>query len=307
MGEFLSMKKMKTNIGNIWAAGGCVEVKNLVTDKPDYFSHGTLSNVMSRVAADSVAGKDNTFSGSVDSHYLTLFNNNVCSAGLTEKRAKELGFKTSSIIGFMPDRAEYDPEGKTILGKLVYEKPGMRLLGLQLIGEGEITRYIDLFSILLSQKRTVQDLYNLQYGSNSVHSPSMSPLSYLGFMAVNQEEDGIKNINPLLAPSFNGIFVDVRELSEIESLPFSGKSIQVKLSELRQRLKDFSLDDPVMFFCQKGPRGYEAARIFVNYGYQNVSYLGGGNLLYSKIIKSNFAENLNPNLTLNQTNSINKD
>ncbi len=291
-GGILVDEQMRTNIHNIWAAGGCVEIRDLVTGKPDYLSPGSLSNIMGRVAADSIAGENSTFKGSVGSYCLTLFNNNICSAGLTEKRAKELCFKTSSVIGFIPDRAEYDPEGKTILGKLVYEKPGFRLLGLQLIGEGEVTRYIDTFSILLSQKRTVHDLFSLQYGCNPVHSPSISPLSYLGFMATNQEIGGVKNINPILASSFNGLFVDVRELPEIESLPFSGKSIHMKLSELRERLKDFDLDYPIIFFCQKGPRGYEAAGTLVNYGYKNVSYLGGGNLLYSNISKSCYAKNL---------------
>ena len=63
-----------------------------------------------------------------------------------------------------------------------------------------------------------------------------------------------------------------------------------------------------MFICEKGPRSYEAARIFTNHGYKNVSYLAGGNLLFSGISKSIHAGN--HNLTLNQkkveTNSIRK-
>ena len=40
-----------------------------------------------------------------------------------------------------------------------------------------------------------------------------------------------------------------------------------------------------MFICEKGPRSLEAARIFMNYGYKNVSYLGGGNTFYKEVIK----------------------
>jgi rhodanese-related sulfurtransferase len=49
---------------------------------------------------------------------------------------------------------------------------------------------------------------------------------------------------------------------------------------------DFDLDQHIMFVCGKGPRGYEAARLFKNKGYKNVSYLGAGSFLYNKIIKS---------------------
>jgi NADPH-dependent 2,4-dienoyl-CoA reductase/sulfur reductase-like enzyme len=47
-------EKMKTNVPNIWAAGDCVETKNLVTGKQDYFPLGSLSNRMGRVAANSI-------------------------------------------------------------------------------------------------------------------------------------------------------------------------------------------------------------------------------------------------------------
>ena len=57
-GGIIVDNNMKTNIPNIWAAGDCVETKNLVTGKQDYFSLGSLSNRMGRVAADSIAGKE---------------------------------------------------------------------------------------------------------------------------------------------------------------------------------------------------------------------------------------------------------
>jgi len=40
-----------------------------------------------------------------------------------------------------------------------------------------------------------------------------------------------------------------------------------------------------MFICERGPRSLEAARIFMNYGYKNVSYLGSGNTFYKEVNK----------------------
>lgn len=279
-------EKMKTNIRNIWAAGDCVEIKNLVTGKTECLSFGSLSNRMGRVAADSIAGKEASFKGAVGTVSLKLFDEIVCAAGLTEKKARELGYDAASVIGSFPDRPDYHPESKVLVAKLVYEKSGMRLLGLQIIGEGEVTRYIDVFSELLAQRKTVSSLLELEHGYTPAHSSPISPLNSLGFMAYNQEADGIRNVGPLDALSFEGTFIDVREPAEIESLPFPEESVCIPLSELHTRLDEFDSEAPVMFVCERGPRAYEAARLFLKHGLRNVSYLGGGNLLYEAVIKS---------------------
>lgn len=289
-GGIIVDKEMRTNMRNVWAAGDCVEVRNLVTDRPDLFPFASLSNRMGRVTADSIAGRHASFDGAVGTVSLKLFNNIVCAAGLTESLARKLGYDTGTVIGCWPDKADYHPESKPIVGKLVYEKPGLRLLGLQLVGEGEVSRYADVFSLMLSERKSIEDLIDLEHGHAPAHSSAISPLNYLGFMACNQESDGLKNVSPLSVPSFEGILIDVREVSEVDSSQFPLKSIHIPLSTLRQRIDSFDPDRSVMFFCEKGPRGYEAARLFAQRGHNNACYLGGGNFLYTEMQKSSRAE-----------------
>ena len=272
--------KMKTNIPNIWAAGDCVEVNNLVTGRPDYFSLGSLSNRMGRVAADSIAEEDSSFKGAVGTISLKIFNTTITASGLSEKNANEYGYIVGNVIGTWSDRPDYHPDVKKLYGKLVYEKPGLKLLGLQLIGEGEVTRYIDVFSELLANNKTIYDLVNLEHGYTPAHSSPISPLNYLGSMVINQEVNGVRNIGPNQFLSFDGILIDLREPLEVESSRFSNKAIIIPLSDLRANRDKFKLDRPIMFVCEKGPRSYEAARIFMNFGYKNISYLGGGNAFY---------------------------
>ena len=160
-------EKMKTNIPNVWAAGDCVEVKNLVTNKNDFFALGSLSNRMARVAADSIADLDAKFDGAVGSVSLKIFDLIASATGLTEKKAKLLGFKAESIIGCWSDRPDYHPDAKNLFGKIVFEKKSLKLLGLQLIGEGEVNRYVDIFAELLTNKKTVNDLINLDFIASS--------------------------------------------------------------------------------------------------------------------------------------------
>ena len=273
-------ENMKTNIPNIWAAGNCVEVNNLVTGKPDYFSLGSLSNRMGRVAADSIAEENSSFKGAVGTICLKLFNLNITVSGLTEKNAKELGYNVGSVIGAGPDRSDYHPNVKILFGKLVYEKPGLRLLGLQLVGEGEIARYIDVFSELLANNKNVYDLLNIEHGFNPAHSSPISPLNYFGSIAINQEKDRVINVNPMKLSSFDGTIIDLREHSEVETSGFSNNAILIPFAELRSNMEKFNPDQQIMFICGKGPRAYEAARLFMNNGFKNISYLGGGNALY---------------------------
>ena len=49
--------KMETNLLNVYAAGDCTEVKNLVSNKYEYIPLGTTANKQGRVAGDNASGK----------------------------------------------------------------------------------------------------------------------------------------------------------------------------------------------------------------------------------------------------------
>ena len=127
LGGIIVGERMNTSVPNIWAAGDCVESRNLVTRKPDYFPLGSISNKMGRVAANSIAGRDDSFKGAVGTISLKVFDLVISATGLTEQKAVHHGFKTSSVIGCWKDRPDYHPEAKDIFGKLVYEKDSLKL------------------------------------------------------------------------------------------------------------------------------------------------------------------------------------
>ncbi|MFC2119537.1 FAD-dependent oxidoreductase [Bacteroidota bacterium] len=285
LGGIIVDGNMKTNVTNIWAAGDCVETKNLVTGKPDYFPLGSLSNRMGRVAANSIADRDDSFNGAAGTISVKVFDLIISATGLTEQKAKQHSFKVGSVIGCWSDRPDYHPEAKDLFGKLIYEKDSLKLLGIQLVGEGEVNRYVDVVSELLANNKTVYDLLNIEHGYMPAHSSPISPLNNLGYMVLNQEKDGVVNVNTERLSSFNGLIIDLREAQEIMSAPFQRNAVHIPLSDLRIKRNDFELTKPIMFICEKGPRSLEAARIFMNYGYENVSYLGGGNNFYKEVIK----------------------
>lgn len=291
-GGIIVDERMRTSIPNIWAAGDCIESTNIVSGLPGYYPNGSLANRLGRAAADSINGSKISFKGTVGTVSLKLFDNIICSSGLTERKAKESGIATGSVIGIWSDRSDFHPDVKNTFGKLVYQKPGLKLLGLQLIGEGEVTRYIDVFSELLKERKTLKSLLCLEHAFYPSHSAPISPLNYLGYMAVNQEKEGIINFSPLQLSSFNGLFIDVREAQDAEAKPLPLKSINIPFSAVRTRIHDFDINQEIIFICTKGARSYESARLFANNGFKHVAYLGGGSLLLSELDKVSKYEEL---------------
>jgi rhodanese-related sulfurtransferase len=282
-GGILVDERMRTNVPNIWAAGDCVEIKNIVTGKTECCAMGSLSNRMAREAADSINGKNISFKGTVGSVSIKLFDLIVCKTGLTELKARKFEYDVESVLGCWSDRPEYHPEAKNIFAKIIYEKQTLKLLGLQLAGEGEVTRYIDTFANLLANYETAYQLINLEHAYTPAHSSPVSPLNYLGYIILNREKEGLKDVKPGEVVDFDGNILDVREEFEVTEESNLKKARNIPLSKLRSSIDEIELDKPVLCFCTKGPRSYEAARYLKNHGHNSAGYLSGGLHFYNEL------------------------
>ncbi len=276
--------QMKTNIPDVWAAGDCVNTKDLISGENAFFPLGSLANRQGKVIAESIAGLETEFKGAVGNSSVKVFGFTVASAGLNENTAKKKNIEYSCIWGTFYDRPDYMPESKILFGKLIYERGTFRLLGLQLAGRGEVTRYVDVFSVLSSKHCSIYDLIDFEHAYTPTHSNPMNPLNFLGAMAVSQEIDGIICVNPSQIDSFIGQILDVREQSEIQAEKCQGTGIETSIADYRNIIMGLNKDIPVLVVCQKGPRAYEAARYCVSIGFKDVKYLGGGMQLAKQML-----------------------
>jgi NADPH-dependent 2,4-dienoyl-CoA reductase/sulfur reductase-like enzyme/rhodanese-related sulfurtransferase len=274
-GGIVVNEHLQTNVPNVWAAGDCIETNNLITSKPSLFPLGSLANRQGRVIADNIAGKDSKFKGAIGTISMKAFGFITASAGLTEKDAKRSGFDTGAVTATFYDRPDYHPDNKNLFGKLVYDKKDMRLLGLQLAGYGEVTRYIDSFSVFASNSMTCYDLIDFEHAYTPPHSGPMNPLNSLGAMAISQEE-GVACLSFIEATNFEGQIIDVREDAEVDANTYSEKTKCYSIMEYKKHIDEFDKEKPLLVVCQKGPRSYEAAITFIQNGFKEVKYLGGG-------------------------------
>lgn len=268
-------EQMRTNVPDVWAAGDCVEVNHFVTGKSCYLPLGSLSNRQGRVVAQSIAGRAGKFEGAAGTVSMQVFGLICAAAGLNSAQAKAEGLDFSAVAINIYDRPDYHPDHKTLNAQMVFENSTGRLFGLQLVGAGEVTRYIDAFSIFLQNGATAYDLLEFEHAYNPPHSSPINPLNILGATAINLMEDKIRCFSPIDFDKRAKI-IDVREEDEAEVSPVDFTAERIPLDKLRGEIGKFDKFENYLFLCQRGTRSYEAARIFSAAGFSNVAYIAGG-------------------------------
>jgi NADH oxidase (H2O2-forming) len=162
--------RMETNIKDIFAAGDCAEVPNLITHKPTCSQLGTIAVRQGKVAGTNAGGGYALFDGVLASAVTRLFNTEVGSTGLTVNAAKREGIETVSGIISSKTRADYFPGAKTIRVKLVVEKELQRVIGAQIIGGEEVTQRINALSFAIQNHMTVRELAK----ADTAYAPPLS-------------------------------------------------------------------------------------------------------------------------------------
>jgi len=153
--------RMQTSIDGVYAAGDCAETTNMITGKPFAPQLGTTAVRQGRVAGVNAAGGYSTLTGVLGSAVTRLLDLEIGQAGLTERRAKEVGFKP--VVGAVTakTRAHYYPGGKDIRVKVVVEPESGRVIGAQIIGGEEVTQRVNMVSIAIQKGLTAYEVANI--------------------------------------------------------------------------------------------------------------------------------------------------
>ncbi|MEW5820070.1 MAG: FAD-dependent oxidoreductase [Cyanobacteriota bacterium] len=166
IGETKTIKvnsRMQTNIPDIYAAGDCVESMHIVTGKPVWIPLGSVANKQGRVAAINITGGEAEFPGVAGSLIVKVFDLNVAKTGLSEKEALKLGYNYEVVTIKGKDKAGYYPGNKNMTIKLLAEKESQKILGCQIVGEGQVDKRIDVIVMALTSNMRLDDLINIDF------------------------------------------------------------------------------------------------------------------------------------------------
>ncbi len=169
-------EKMETNIKDIYACGDCVESNLIVSNTKVWAPLGANANKEGRTAAINACGGNDVFAGVLGSAVTRCLNLTMSMTGLTEKKAKILGYTPVSVTVTKNDKVGYMPDVNNITLKLIADAKSGQILGAQAVGSGDADKRINALTAALLAKMSVEELYKNDLTYAPPYSPTIDPL-----------------------------------------------------------------------------------------------------------------------------------
>eukprot|EP01062_Namystynia_karyoxenos_P073900 TRINITY_DN70718_c0_g1_i1.p1 TRINITY_DN70718_c0_g1~~TRINITY_DN70718_c0_g1_i1.p1 ORF type:complete len:647 (+),score=239.20 TRINITY_DN70718_c0_g1_i1:119-1942(+) len=282
-------KYMQTSDPDIYAAGDCVEVTDVVTRQQGLVPLAGPANRQGRLVAKNIAlGNVEQFRGTQGTACLEAFGVVVAMTGLSEKAARRAQVPYRSVVIPGWDHADYYPNAQRMFTKLLYSPEDGKILGAQGTGRTQgVVRRIDVVATMIQFGGTVYDMEELELCYSPQLGTARDNLNQAGFVAagtLRKEDDARQGSAFSLERGTDipagSIVVDVRSAWEFEhehipgalNVPLDhigcaadgraehggwGKHITERLAQERPGV-DLA-QTPIIIYCQTGVRAHMAA------------------------------------------------
>ncbi|MDD5659981.1 MAG: FAD-dependent oxidoreductase [Actinomycetota bacterium] len=168
-------QKLQTAYSNIFAAGDCCCVKNIVTGKYDFIPTANNAAKTGRIAGENITGGNYVFPGSVGTKSDKVFGLEIAKTGISLKDAMDMQFNAVKITGSYDSHAKAIPGIDAITVTLIVDFRSRKILGAQMIGKEGVAKRIDTFATAITANMTIDDVYmlDLSYspGTSTVWDP----------------------------------------------------------------------------------------------------------------------------------------
>lgn len=148
----------KTSVEDIYAAGDCATIKNIVTGQDSYVPLATGANKLGRIVGENLSGANNSFQGSLGSSCIKIMDMEAACTGLTEVQAEKLGIKVKSKFISDFNQTNYYPGRNKMYVKLVYDADTKVILGGQVAGYKDAVQRCNVIAASIFGKLTTSQL-----------------------------------------------------------------------------------------------------------------------------------------------------
>lgn len=272
-GTILTDELGQTNLPDIYAAGDCAMVHNVVTGKPVWSPMGSTANIAGRLIARNMAGKEFRYKGVLGTAVCRLPEFNVGRTGLTEAQALEEGFHPVSVIAVVDDKAHYFPGAGTFTIKLIADKDTMKLLGVQVIGAGAVDKVVDIAVTGIMLNGTLPDLANMDLAYAPPFSTAIHPFEHALNILMNKIEGNLETFTPV---EFATGAAEGYQVVDASLAPSIAGARYIDLTAVDGPIDGLGQDENILLVCNKGKRAYLLQNRMKFYGYTNTKVLEGG-------------------------------
>ena len=272
-------KYLQTDDDNIYAVGDAIEFENPITKRHENTFLAGPANKQGRIAADNIVNNNvRAYKGSISTAIAKVFDITVASCGVSEKTLKKENIPYISSITHGSSHAGYYPDALPLTLKIVFSPEDGKLFGAQIVGYEGVDKRTDLIATVLKNGGDIYDLQEIEHAYAPPYSSAKDPVNIAGFTAENilKKRVNIIRWDELLNTHTPNVFLlDVRTAEEF-ALGTIDNSTNISVYEIRERLNEIPKDKKIILFCGVGLRGYFAARILMQNGFDNVVNLSGG-------------------------------
>ncbi|MFV0242497.1 MAG: FAD-dependent oxidoreductase [Lacrimispora sphenoides] len=275
---------LRTSDPDIYAVGDVIQVDDLIFQEPAMVPLAGPANKQGRIAANNIAGAQETYKKTQGTSVAKVFDLAVASTGANEKallkRGLQKGRDYESIIITQNSHAGYYPGAVPITLKLLFSTDGKKIFGAQIVGRDGVDKRIDTLAVSIRLGAGISDLKSLELAYAPPFSSAKDPVNMAGFVAENlitgkvafSSWDAVEQ-NP------ETVLLDVREDAELMAFSLPNAK-HIPLGQLRNRLKELDPSKKIIVFCAIGVRAYNAARLLMQNGFHNVKLYPGGARFY---------------------------
>lgn len=283
LGGITVNQHMQTSDPDIYAAGDCCEITNLISGKKVLAPYGDLANLEGRVAGENcIKGNVASFPGTIQTGICKFFNWGVGITGLSEEKAEEAGLEYVKIVNASPDKPGF-MDGKLLITKLLADKNSRRILGAQCLGPGDVAKQLAIWATAIKGNLTVDDMVNADLPYAPPFSLAIDHSIASAHIMQNKMNGVFEGISALevkekVDRGEDLFLLDTRGADEFAETRLGIGETLIPIGWLRSRMDELPKDKnkEIITFCKISLRGYEAAVLIKAHGYTNVKVMEGG-------------------------------
>jgi len=163
---------LRTSVEDIYAAGDCVETRDVVSGRKTLFQLATTAVRQGLVAGANALGGHEKYLGSTGVCTTELFGVEVASAGMTTRFASDVGLSPISARISAPMRPAYFPSHESCVVKLLSNRRDERLIGAQIIGEDGVSERANLAAHAIHMRQDVNEFAKME----TCYAPPVAPV-----------------------------------------------------------------------------------------------------------------------------------